>query len=370
MPRALIAFEPPDGGVAEHVGQLAVGLPAHGWEVEVAGPDAATIYPRLDDAGVPVHRIGGLDRGYGRPWRDARALRQLTRIARSGSYDLVHCHSAKAGTLGRLAARLTGVPSVYTPHCFGFVGDVSPARRLLVPPAERLLGRLTSMLICVSDAELAEAAQRRIGRSAARRRIYNGCEPCAAASPKPPSPAALRVGSIAVLRRQKGLDVLIDAATRIFAAVPEATIAIIGDGPLRAELADRARASGLDGDRRFRFVPFEPPSSRYLAELDLFVLPSFWEAFPISILEALACGVPQVATDVGGTGEAVDPSTGILIPARDPDALAEAVVELLHDPDRRRRMATASRSRWEDRFRLERMVAETAEAYLEVVGRG
>ena len=97
--------------------------------------------------------------------------------------------------------------------------------------------------------------------------------------------------------------------------------------------------------------------------LDLFVLPSAWEAFPIGVLEAQAYGVPQVAADVGGVGEAVVPDTGVLVPPRDPVRLAGAVVGLLRDPARRTAMSSASRARHADRFTVERMVRETAAVY-------
>ena len=102
---------------------------------------------------------------------------------------------------------------------------------------------------------------------------------------------------------------------------------IAGDGPEREAL--RAAA-----DPRVVFEPFRGSAPQHLRELAVYVLPSSWEAFPIGVLEALACGVPQVATDVGGTREAVTPETGILIEPRDPEALADAVIELLRDPAR------------------------------------
>jgi hypothetical protein len=138
MPRVLQVFEPPDGGVGTQVEQLATGLGMHGWQVEVAGPPEALVYPALAAAGVRIHRLQ-FGRGYKRPWRDAAALAGLARLLRRGRYDLVHLHSSKAGALGRLAAAGYRVPAVYTPHCYRFIMPGVPAhghdrRRPGAPP--------------------------------------------------------------------------------------------------------------------------------------------------------------------------------------------------------------------------------------------
>ena len=367
MARALIAFEPPDGGVAEHVAELALGLRTEGFEMEVAGPLAATVLPRLRAAGIPVHVLGGLARGFGRPDRDARAWLALRRLVAARRPDLIHLHSTKAGLLGRVAPADRLAQVVYTPHCFGFVGDVPMSRRITATFAERILGRRTDALVCVCDAELQEAARRRIGTPDSRIRIYNGSEDCVATTAKANElenlPGRLVVGAIAVFRRQKALDVLIDAAPAILSAHADAAVVIAGEGPEGGRLEQRARRRDLLDHPRFRLLGFSPPSGRYLRGLDVFVLPSRWEAFPISLLEALACGVPQVATAVGGTGEAVTDETGVLVPPGDPVALAQAVVELLADDDRRAAMAEASRWRHQQLFRRERMITETAALY-------
>ena len=173
--------------------------------------------------------------------------------------------------------------------------------------------------------------------------------------------------AVTVLRAQKSIDVLLDAVPLVLKRVPDARIAVVGDGPLRDELHAHAARIGIDSDERFAFLPFQAPAARYLQAADVYVLPSSWEAFPIGVLEALACGVPQVATDVGGTGEAVVPETGLLVPKRDPTALAEALVSLLEDPQRRASMAAASRERHAARFDLEQMVNGTAELYRSVL---
>jgi glycosyltransferase involved in cell wall biosynthesis len=198
--------------------------------------------------------------------------------------------------------------------------------------------------------------------------VHNGVEPFPAATEPDAELTELRqggpvVGAIAVLRRQKRLDLLIDAAPAIFAAEPSARVVIVGTGPERENLEAHAAGLGLDRDPRFRMIPFQESSWRYLAALDLFVLPSEWEAFPIGLLEALAAGVPQVATDVGGNGEAVlDGVTGRLVELGS-EQIAAAVAELLADPDRRAAMAQASRRRRDEEFTIERMVAATAAIY-------
>jgi glycosyltransferase involved in cell wall biosynthesis len=260
---------------------------------------------------------------------------------------------------------------VYTPHCFPFVGEISARRRRFALTVERALAGRTAAIVCVCEDERRVARAAGLGSPERVHVVYNGCPPCAAAVTPDPSVAALRragpvVGAITVLRRQKALDTLLEAAPRVHDQVPEAKIAIVGGGPERAALFAHAERLGV---QNVVFLPYSPPAARYLRALDVYVLPSAWEAFSIGVLEAQACGIPQVATDVGGTREAVNAETGIVVPPRDPARLADAIVELLRDPDRRAAMAEASRARHAERFTVERMVAETAALYDRVLGR-
>jgi glycosyltransferase involved in cell wall biosynthesis len=365
-------FEPPDGGVAENVMQLALRLTDHGFEPEVAGPRESVVYDRLERAGITVRRTP-FARGYGNPRQDARALRVLVSVIRQGRFDLVHCHSAKAGALGRAAARIVRTPSVYSPHCFGFVGDVSAPRRLFALLVERGLGRVTSVIVCVCETERRRAIEAGVAAPDRLRVVFNGVEECPA--DREPNPVLLELrgdeplaGAVTVLREQKRVDLLLEAARSVFERAPEARLAVVGNGPLRDSLEQQARELGLDRDERFRFLAFDPPSARHLLAFDVFVLPSAWEAMPIGLLEALACGIPQVATDVGGTHEAVSNETGILVPPRDSAALADAIVALLRDEGRRARMSERSRERHAELFTVDRMVADTAAAYSQALG--
>lgn len=392
MPRVLLTFEPPDGGVAEHVLQLARALPERGFDVELAGPrEAEFVYGQVGP-GVPIHRID-FQRGYGDPKADARSARQLARIVREGNYDLLHAHSAKAGVVARTVFAGRRPPVVYSPHCFPFIGDFGSGRRIFATTVERILAPATARILCVCDDERQQGLD--IGIADRRMRvIHNGSK----VLPEGTGPLAelerfrgndgVLVGSVAVLREQKRVDVLIDAAPAILAADPRARVAIIGNGPLEPELRARATSLGLAGEPRFAFFPFQPPAFSSLAALDIYVLPSSWEAFPIGVLEAMATGVPQVATDVGGTREAVvdgygraasratpdapagttvEGETGLLVPPADHRALARAVAELIPDAARRQRMADASRARHASHFTLGTMADAIAAAYREVL---
>ncbi|HEY6891854.1 MAG TPA: glycosyltransferase [Solirubrobacter sp.] len=351
MARIALVCEPPDGGAAEHVAQLARGLGAHGHEAVVFGPEAFA--PAVEG----VVRLP-FRRDYGHPDQDARAFARLLRELRG--FDLVHAHSAKAGVLGRLAAWGVRRPVVYTPHGFPFVGEMREARRVFSHVVERLLAPPTAAIIgvCAFERDLARANQLHPRMLAV---VHNGSPPCDEAT-HDHSPR-LVVGTVSALRRGKGVDVLLDAVPAILAAVPEAEIVIAGDGPQRDELRAHPSAG------RVRWEPYRPPAANHLRELDVYILASSWEAFPIGPLEALACGVPQVVTAVGGTREAVVPETGLLIPPRDPQALAAAVIELLRSPARRAAMRSASRERHAAEFTVDRMVAGTAAVYDRVLSR-
>jgi glycosyltransferase involved in cell wall biosynthesis len=367
VPRVLLVFEPPDGGVPENVAQLALGLKAHGWSAEVAGPARASVYPELEAAGVGIHRLA-LTRGHGRVGEDGRALTGLRRLLSERRYDLIHSHASKAGVIGRIASQLAGTPSLYSPHCFAFATGLPRPWRMAAAGVERALGRAGGDVLCVCQHERQQAIRFGVARPEQLHVVYNGCEPAPEGLEDDPALLRLRergpvVGAIAALREQKRLDLLVDAVPLILARVPHASVAIVGNGPLQDRLQAQVTRAGLAEEERFALLPFTAPAARALQSLDVYVLPSDWEAFSIGILEALACGVPQVVTDVGGNGEAVTGATGKLVAPGDAHALAQAIVGYLLDPDRRAAASVASRERHLALFGLARMVAETAAVY-------
>ena len=277
--------------------------------------------------------------------------------------------------LGRLAAWRAGVPAIFSPHSWAFDVDYGGGRPLLTLAIERGLGPLSAGVLCVSEHERQVALRRRIVSPERLYVVHNGCAACDESVEPMPELLELRAGgplaaAVTGLRPQKSVDVLIEAAPLVWQRLPEARIAVVGNGPDRERLQAVAREVGIEGDPRFAMLPFTAPAARALRAIDVYVLPSAYEGFPIAPLEAQACGVPQVVTNVGGTPEAVTAQTGIVVPPRDPPAMATAIADLLADPDRRAAMSAASRRRQAERFTLEHMVAGVAEVYRRVLRHG
>ncbi len=170
------------------------------------------------------------------------------------------------------------------------------------------------------------------------------------------------IGTVGRLVPTKGQADLLEAAVSIVDRVPDARLVLAGDGPLRTALEDRARALGLAG--HVAFLGEVPDAAGLLPWLDLFVLPSLIEGMPNSAIEAMAARRAAVVTDVGGNAEVVvDGGTGLVVPARDPRSLAEAVLTLLKDPERARAMGEAGRARAAALFGADRMARRLEALY-------
>ena len=237
---------------------------------------------------------------------------------------------------------------------------------------EPLGNRLADLILVNSDAVRREVERTERRWEGKFRRIYNGVAPLA---PWPPGEAErfraregipLR-GPMAVcvsnFFRYKGHGDLVEAASRVARDLPTLTFVLIGREAGSLE-ETRARARELGVLDRFRFTGLRSDVPDFLRAADLFVHPSHQEGFSNAILEGMAAGLPVVACAVGGNPEAVvDGETGRLVPPRDPNRLAAAILEIAGDPDRGKRYGEAGRQRAQERFSLLRMVAEFEEMY-------
>jgi glycosyltransferase involved in cell wall biosynthesis len=360
--RVLLCHQPTDGGVGRHIGDLIDGLCAAGHEVTVCSP----ALPAGHGYGA-AHVELDLRRAVA-PRADSAALARFVRIVRERRPQLIHAHSSKAGAiarLGRLAA--PRVPVVYTPHGYAFAGYFESSReRTAYKAIERALAPLAARVTCVCEAEARLA--RSIGPGGRVRVVHNGISrPLAGeldarlASLRARGPV---IGALTLLRPGKGLETLLAAAPLVLQHHPDAQLAIVGEGPDLHQLCEQARELGVAHAVHFLGPTTDPLGA--LRAMDVFVHPSWAEAFPYVILEAMALGRPIVASDVGGVGEAiVSRESGLLVTPRDARALASALVELLGDRQRAARLGRGALSRSEQ-FTREAMIARLTAVYDEV----
>jgi len=321
--------------------------------------DLPGVPERFAAAGVPYTALGP---SLGDPLRVGR-VRSLIRRTRA---DLVHLHLEYATLLGTLATRSLGEPG---PILVASVANDPYRQSLLHRRAGRLLAPRIDAHVTLSqgirDATLAAYARRprrvetvRPGIDLAR---FDRCRADPATVSRYRQGAGRLVGTVARLVPQKALDVLLEATPAILAQAPDTRVLIVGEGPLRAELEQRARTLGIA--HAVVFAGYQEDVVSAYRAMDVFVLPSRDEGFGLAFLEAMAAGVPVIGTRVIGSVEAVrDGVTGLLVPAADAPALAQAVVRLFDDPELGRRLAGTA-AEWVRDFSRAQAVAQVEALY-------
>jgi glycosyltransferase involved in cell wall biosynthesis len=320
---------------------------------------------RLEKEGFGVFRIP-VSRSYNL-FSHAVSLARLYSTMRREKFDIVHTHTPVAGLIGRMAARAAGVPLiVYTAHGFYFHEDMRPSVRRVMRSIERFGASISDLVFVQSGEDLEEAVESRIAPAERLVHIGNGVDPSMFGTQvNGAASAAVReelgiaagpvVGFTGRIVREKGAVEFVKAAGAVAREIPDAVFLMIGaplesdrDGCL-AEIESLVRDEGLSG--RLVMTGYRRDVPAILALLDLFVMPSYREGMPRSIIEAMATGLPVVATDIRGCREeVVDGETGILVPPRDHYALAGAILKILSDRGLSARMGRAGRQRVLDRF--------------------
>lgn len=360
--RILHILRAPTGGLFRHVRDLVRGQSEAGNAVGVIC-DSLTGGDRADAAlaelapqcslGVARSRMARLP-GPG----DVTAAFELARVCHTMRPDILHGHGAKGSLYTRLAGKRLGVKSLYTPHGGSLHYDWRQPQGMIFLGTERLLRRLTSGFLFVCDYEK-RAFDRKVGLGAVPWRVvYNGLWPDEFAPIEPVADASDLI-FIGELRHLKGVADLLEAMA-LLNKKRRVTLTITGDGPDRAEFEAKTRALGLDEVVRFTGAL---PARRAFALGRLFVMPSHAESFPYVLLEAVAAGLPAVATRVGGIPEIL--AAADLVPPRDAGALANAIAVRLDGPLPAFAPATAIR----DRFGAAMMCADVTEFYRTILSK-
>jgi glycosyltransferase involved in cell wall biosynthesis len=307
------------------------------------------------------------------PATDLLCLLELTSLLLRERPAIVHTHSSKAGILGRIAARLAGVPVVvHTFHGFGFHSRQGPLTRTAYVLAERLCATLSDSLIFVSQANREEALRFGIGEERRYELIRSGVDlaafPAAVADPARKK-ASFGLGmhkplvtSIGNLKPQKNPADFLLMAQAVLRSQPEARFLFIGDGPLRERMEGRMIALGLHG--KLALPGWRRDAAEALAVSDVFVMTSLWEGLPRALVEAMKSGLPSVCYATDGVKDVVrDGENGFLVEQGDVPALAGRVAQLLGDEGLRKRLGAAAAASIGPEFDIGGMVRSQEELY-------
>jgi glycosyltransferase involved in cell wall biosynthesis len=336
----------------------------------VAGSEAedAPLEADLEElrrAGVALFEVPSLVREI-RPLRDARATLVLWRVFRCERPDIVHTHTSKAGAVGRVAAWLAGVPVIiHTPHGHIFYGYYGPAISGVIRLFERLLALITDRIVTLTDRGAQEHVRYKIAGPEKFVTIPSGItlskfrsvlvDPTVKRKELGLPEEGPVIGTVGRLVPIKGHEWLLRAAPRVLAEFPHATFVFLGEGPLLGQLQQLAARLGISGHVMFLGSRQDVPEC--LAAFDLFAFPSLNEGMGRALIEAMAVGLPAVAARVGGIPDVVaDGETGLLVPARDEAALADALLKLLRDPARLQAYGQSARRSMDERFDVSAMV--------------
>ena len=359
-----VLTSPVRGGVEEVVlallrrldpGEFQLALTAPGALIEALGPDLA---------GVDVETEAVAAESFAQP----AEVRRLDRVMTRFRPDIVNAHLFRATVVAAPLARWHGARAVETYHGReGWRQGPGPLRFL----PDRMIGRLLDRVIAVSEAARTFLIHGK-GYRADRITVVPNGRDLSVFTPGAAREAARKelgldrtvpiVGVVGRLEAQKGHTHLLDAWPAVVREFPDARCLLVGEGSLRAALAEQARARGVAAS--VIFAGFRADVPRMLDAIDVLCLPSLYEGMPLTAIEASAMARPVVATAVDGTPEVVrDGHSGRLVPAADPTALARALCELLGDPERARGMGQAGRALVLERFDLARQVEATARVY-------
>jgi glycosyltransferase involved in cell wall biosynthesis len=315
--------------------------------------------PPIEALGLEVHTLGTRS-------SDPRSITRLVRIFGEHKADIVHFHNSLPVFSGVPAAGLARVPvKVMTEHSIYYPGKAGGS--LSTSLYFNLRRRLDMVIACSEEVRESHQPELDPDRTVT---IVNGVDlGHFKASDIKTDPVVFNIGSIGSLTVQKGYSNLVQAVKALSDKGVPARLTFVGDGPLRGELEHQAAESGIADIVSFAGTTNDVMS--LLPAFDIVAGSSLREGLPLSVLEAMAAGLPVVTTDVGGNREAViDGVTGLLVPPGDPDALAEALEKLWNDEAKRASMGKAGRLRVEEHFSAKNMVAETEKIYASILGSG
>lgn len=358
------------GGVQVFLLQFAQYLKKAGHEVTIISGPGDWLAKQAENSGIPFIRLEHLRREI-HPMQDIRAVNELKSIFKQGKFDAVHLNSSKMGIVGSMAARLAKIDRVvYRIGGWVFMEQLPAWKKQVYILAERFTAGFKDTIICVNPSDVKEAErysikpkkqiihipngmdipafeQKLLSRDEARKRLHL-------------DPASVVIGSISNFYAPKNIPGYLDAIHLVANKYPEIKFVMIGNGPERDLVKKKVANLGLE--KQVILAGEIDKASTLLRAFDIFVLPSTKEGMSWSLLEAMAAGLPCIATDVGAAKWMFENNAGSLVPASDTLALAEAMLKLIDSQKEQEILGQNAKEAVQNRFPLSKTLEGNAEA--------
>lgn len=350
------------GGAQIHVKDIAKRLQDEGHQVTVLFGKEGVFSELLKEMEIKFRVVDNLVREIS-PLKDFKAVKNIINEIKAIKPDIIAIHSSKAGILGRIAAKLTNTPVVFTAHGWAFTEGINPKKRIIYKWIEKIGAYFSDQIITVSNYDKQLALNNNVASEKKIIAIQNGMNEInenmlAAPDKNPPN-----IIMVARFQQPKDHVSLIKALNEL--KDREWTLQLVGeDGGLQKQAIDLVAEFGLQD--RIEFLGNRSDVDDLLRKSQIFVLTSFWEGFPLTIIEAMRAKLPVVASNVGGVSEAViDGETGYVV--NDFSELVSGLKALIESPEKRLVMGENGRMRYKENFTFDHMYNQTFEVYEDVI---
>lgn len=347
------------------------------FESTVICPPDGPLVEDLKKLGVPAITIEIERYGFSL-LKDIHAFLEILQVVKRGDFHIIHSHGSKSGLYNRIATKIAGVPlSIHTVHLFSFHESQNPVLNKFFVICERVMAKMTDHIITVSKHLQMQAVSLKIAELTKITAIPNGV-PLARFGNAAPTKILERhvdveesapvIGTVGRLVEQKGHKDLLEAFQNVQKRIPRTKLVLVGDGPLRQRLERLAKA--LEIRNCVQFLGTQRNVEDILKTFSIFVLPSYWEGLPLALMEAMASGIPVVATDIAAHREIVThEENGVLTPVGEPKRLADSIIYVLSNPEKAHLMGANARQTIFEKHDETLMVRAIQETYMKLLKR-
>ena len=350
------------GGAQTHIYQLSKCFIRKGDQVAIMSYPGAWLEQETKNTGIEFYPNKYFS-NIPNPFTIFKAIKGIKRIVKDFNPDLICCHSTAAGFLGRLTIR-NKIPTIFTAHGWAFTKGTPFLRKTIAILIEKLAGRFCSKIICVSDFDKSLVLKYKITSINKIEVVHNGVN---IQDIQDFQNSKLSIVFVGRLAKPKDPLLLLKAFNDLSPELKDkASISIIGNGPKLKQLQEFIKRTKLEGINLLGSMP-RIKVLETLKKSDVFALISDWEGFPYTIIEAMSCGLPIIASDVGGIREALNNECGILVKRGDQQEIKHALERLLRNPSLIKEMGRNAKERLEKEFSLDKMLRETEKVYKSVI---